>query len=132
MRKCNCCLQYKEEEELVSTASSRRWLAHKCKTCENLYRKQLLRNVRTEVLTHYSTGAVPQCECCGETRYEFLTINHLNGNGNAHRKINGRNSIMMFRWLKFSGYPDGFNVLCYNCNIASHFYGTCPHTWSKS
>jgi hypothetical protein len=25
------------------------------------------------------------------------------------------------------GYPDTFQLLCHNCNLARGFYGTCPH-----
>lgn len=30
-------------------------------------------------------------------------------------------------WLKTNGYPDGFQTLCHNCNMAKGFYGICPH-----
>jgi hypothetical protein len=33
----------------------------------------------------------------------------------------------LHRWLKNSGYPPGFQVLCFNCNFAKHRKGQCPH-----
>jgi len=32
------------------------------------------------------------------------------------------------RWLKKHKYPDGFQVLCFNCNVGKYLNkGTCPH-----
>jgi len=76
--------------------------------------------LRKEVLEHYGG----KCACCGETKYEFLSIDHINGGGSKHRKeING----MICPWLKNNNFPDGFQVLCYNCNQAKGIYGYCPH-----
>ncbi len=63
------------------------------------------------------------CKCCGERRPEFLTIDHVDGGGSAHRKQVG----CVYRWLKRQGFPSGFQVLCYNCNCAKGFFGRCPH-----
>lgn len=30
-------------------------------------------------------------------------------------------------WLRRNNYPNGFQVLCHNCNMAKGFYGKCPH-----
>lgn len=65
------------------------------------------------------------CACCGETEPRFLQIDHLNNDGAAHRK---EIKIQLASWLKQQGYPDGFQVLCANCNFAKHTNGgTCPH-----
>lgn len=75
---------------------------------------------RQRVLTHY--GGV--CECCGEDRYEFLSIDHIEGGGTQHRKKVGSN---IDRWLIKEGFPEGYRVLCHNCNFAHGLYGACPH-----
>lgn len=76
--------------------------------------------LRKEVLNHYGN----KCACCAEETKEFLTIDHINGGGGKHRKeINGH----VYRWLKKNNFPDGFRLLCYNCNCARGFYGVCPH-----
>ena len=64
------------------------------------------------------------CECCGETRYEFLAIDHINGGGRQHREKIG-NKIC--RWLVKNNFPPGFRVLCHNCNLSIGHYGYCPH-----
>jgi len=78
-----------------------------------------------QVLTHYSAGAMC-CNCCGESGYEFLCIDHIDGGGHQHRKDVG-NGITFLRWLINNQYPAGFQILCHNCNMARAFYGECPH-----
>ncbi len=70
-----------------------------------------------------------KCACCGEDRPEFLGIDHINGGGNKHRKEEGIHSLS--RWLRKNKYPEGFRVLCHNCNISIGSYGYCPHTGAK-
>ena len=76
------------------------------------------------VLIHYG-GNPPKCACCDETRYEFLTIDHINGGGKQHLKKIGWH---IARWLIKNNYPSGFRVLCLNCNFAFGHYGYCPHS----
>lgn len=68
------------------------------------------------------------CACCGESLPMLLTIDHVNNNGSAHRKEMG-NSSRVYDWLIKSGFPEGFQVLCWNCNIGKHMNGGthCPH-----
>lgn len=67
-----------------------------------------------------------KCTCCGEEQYEFLVIDHVNGGGDNHRREIGRGAVV-YRWLADHGYPDGFQVLCHNCNSSLGHYGYCPH-----
>ena len=78
---------------------------------------------REELLNAYGH----KCECCGETRSEFLSIDHKDRSGYKDRK-NGLYSRRLFQWLKKRGYPKGnFRLLCHNCNQALGLYGYCPH-----
>lgn len=79
---------------------------------------------RLRVLTRYG-GDPPVCACCGTGHLEFLSMDHINGDGAAHRRLIGRSSL--YRWLEQNDYPEGFRVLCFNCNCAIGFYGYCPH-----
>jgi len=68
-----------------------------------------------------------KCRCCGEDHIEFLTIDHMNGDGAAHRARTGKGR-KIYQDLKEQGFPqDGYQLLCLNCNIALGFYGYCPH-----
>ena len=67
------------------------------------------------------------CACCGETEKKFLSIDHLYGGGTAHRKIVGTGQSF-HRWLKKNGYPEGYQILCFNCNWGKYLNnGVCPH-----
>lgn len=81
------------------------------------------REMRNEVIQRYG-GA---CACCGETRIEFLVIDHVEGGGHKERQAIGTNGV--YRKLsKAEGTLKGYRVLCYNCNCALAFCGYCPHT----
>jgi len=73
------------------------------------------------LLEHYGKS----CACCGETIFEFLTIDHINNNGAEHRRKIGRSET--YKWLIENNFPEGFQILCMNCNSAKGFYGKCPH-----
>lgn len=82
---------------------------------------------REAALDHYGR----ECACCGETEVVFLTMDHIDNNGNTHRMELGgskRGSGPIYRWLEKEGYPDGFQTLCFNCNTGRHINGgICPH-----
>lgn len=74
-----------------------------------------------------------KCSCCGESESVFLVIDHVNNDGSEHRKELTKNgnrrsggSLVTYRWLRDHNYPDGFQVLCHNCNYAKSV-GGCPH-----
>ena len=69
-----------------------------------------------------------ECACCGITEEVFLTIDHIDNNGSAHRREIGPKSggVAIYGWLEHNDYPEGFQVLCHNCNYAK-YRGVCPH-----
>lgn len=107
---CDTCRR--REREYESTIKDKKAFAQ----------RQLRRKLRVEVFEAYG-GAV--CCCCGEEGYEFLTIDHVEGNGADHRRVIGNKEI--YHWLKKNNYPEGFRVLCMNCNFALGYHGYCPH-----
>jgi len=77
-----------------------------------------------------------KCACCGETSPEFLTVDHINGDGAAHRKgLTGKSrasSMKIYKDIRNQGYPlDKYRVLCFNCNCAIGCWGYCPHTHTR-
>jgi hypothetical protein len=81
---------------------------------------------RDMVFDHYGR----QCACCGERERIFLTIDHVNNDGNKHRKVIG--TTRLYKWLVDNGYPSNFQILCRNCNWAKHANGgICPHQSQK-
>ena len=69
------------------------------------------------------------CACCGESEFNFLTLDHINNDGAQHRReIGGKTGYNMYRWLINNELPDGFQTLCYNCNCGkARNGGICPH-----
>jgi hypothetical protein len=68
-----------------------------------------------------------KCECCGESTIEFLTIDHINGDGALHRRRVGKGR-KIYKDLIRLGFPkDNYRLLCFNCNIVRGFHGYCPH-----
>ena len=125
MRRCSKCEEDKLEVEFYDRERNRTGSVA-CIPCLKSIQRQSRRTNRYRVLIVYSQDP-PSCICCGETHFEFLTIDHINGGGEAHRKSIGGPGRTMDRWLRLNGYPDGFRVLCYNCNNAIGRYGYCPH-----
>ena len=80
------------------------------------------RKRRLEVLSAYGN----HCVCCGETIKVFLDIDHINNDGATHRQKIGSGSYGFYVWLKRYDYPEGFQILCRNCNWAKA-KGGCPH-----
>jgi len=85
--------------------------------CIHKYRRDIENTIRiktkTKVLNHYTKNNI-ECSKCGEKEIDFMTMEHINGGGNKHRiKLNG---INLYDWLIKNNYPDGFDVLCVNCN----------------
>lgn len=82
------------------------------------------RKLRQDVLDAYGN----ECKCCGEKHQEFLGIDHVNNDGEGHRKELKGYGRAIYQWLKKNGYPQkGFQLLCHNCNMAKGLYGGCPH-----
>uniref|UniRef100_A0A6M3JU55 HNH endonuclease n=1 Tax=viral metagenome TaxID=1070528 RepID=A0A6M3JU55_9ZZZZ len=98
-----------------------------CRECRAIEVKKLWHELKCRVIKSYGG----KCSCCGENIKEFLTIDHVNGNGKEHRNTIGR-GYKLYKWLEKNNYPkDGFRLLCYNCNCARGQFGQCPHERNK-
>ena len=133
-KQCCHCKKFKEINQFYKAGKNKIHAA--CKTCHkasmsasyhkhreiNLKsQKQYRKKAKKEALEHYGG----KCVCCGEFRYEFLSFDHINGGGRKHSKsING---MAIGIWLRKNNYPDGFRILCHNCNQALGHFGYCPH-----
>jgi hypothetical protein len=93
------------------------------------YRRNLKK--RIDVLSHYKTDNEMKCVCCGNSDFDVLCLDHINGNGEKHRKEIGGIGQML-RWTKKNGYPEGFRILCANCNQSLGKFGYCPHEKERS
>lgn len=76
-------------------------------------RAERRKKIRLLVIAHYSNNE-NKCACCNQDNIDFLTIDHINGGGNQHRKSTGMGQLAL--WLYNHGLPEGYRILCYNCN----------------
>lgn len=66
-----------------------------------------------------------KCACCGESRIEFMSIDHIYG---GRKKRQGETGSRFYQTLLREPYsPDKYRVLCYNCNLSLGHLGYCPH-----
>jgi 5-methylcytosine-specific restriction endonuclease McrA len=90
-----------------------------------LYYREYYAKIRFEILEHYSNGKF-ECNCCGENELDFLTIDHINNNGNEHRKSKG-SAFNIYQEIKRNNFPPEYQILCMNCNMSKGKRGTCIH-----
>ncbi len=57
------------------------------------------------------------CNNCGEQDIDVLCIDHINGGGNRHNKTLNSQGTNICLWLIKNNYPEGYQVLCANCNM---------------
>ena len=118
-RKANCTkIRLRENRR-------RQTLEYKDKTKEK--RKKL----RQKVLAKLGN----MCICCGETTFEFLAIDHINGGGRQERLKANRGSEGWSYYILAQTDEDikhKYQVLCHNCNAAKGYYGECPHNTAAS
>lgn len=88
--------------------------------------REYVEKIRLEAFKHYG-GEKPSCHCCGEDRYEFLVLDHINDDGKQQRILSNGGSGATYKWLKRNNWPNIVAVSCHNCNLAREFYGICPH-----
>lgn len=84
---------------------------------------------RRLVVGHYSQNTY-RCACCGESQYDFLEIDHVNGAGGKENiQLFGRRAVgsALYLWLIKNGFPPGYQILCSNCNNSKGRHGTCVH-----
>lgn len=82
--------------------------------------------LKLKVLKYYSNDTL-KCNCCGESILEFLSLDHINGNGSKHFREIKKAGSSFYKWLKRNNFPSGYQVLCMNCNFAKGHFNVCPH-----
>lgn len=90
--------------------------------------KLYYRGLREKIFNAYGG----KCECCGENKYEFLSIDHKHGGGVKERKADkGYTTYYVMRRVIKNNFPNTYRILCHNCNQAVGRYGYCPHRGLK-
>jgi hypothetical protein len=110
----DCCAEYQKNYRPVYYAANK-------ENCDN-NTKHSNRRLRAEIID--GLGAV--CSCCGETRRNFLSLEHINGGGHKHRQSHKYNQRSLYKEIIREGFPrDKYTLLCFNCNCSRGFFGYC-------
>lgn len=116
INRCKICLNKEKERRLKIRTSS--------------YQRLKVNRQLLKIKVFMAYGGV-ECACCKETNPIFLSIDHTNNDGSSHRKLIGNDKI--YRFLLKNNFPEGYQVLCHNCNRGKYLNGgTCPHRNKKS
>jgi len=114
---------YLENKEQISEKTSQYAKDHR--EWHNAKGAKAKNKLKSEVFAVYSCGD-PKCKSCNETDIGVLTIDHITGNGSDHRREIFGNSkrcgYPFYQWLKRNSYPEGFQVLCYNCQYRKRLH----------
>lgn len=83
------------------------------------------RETKQQIMAHYG-GA---CICCSETTIEFLTLDHVNNDGQQDRRSAkvGRGGYRHYKKLLQEPRREDLQILCVNCHHAKTITGSCPH-----
>lgn len=107
---------------IICIYKTKKWYSQSDHRLNRIKRDRLIRRI----VIHYYGG---KCKCCGESEKTFLALDHIDGNGNAHRRKIKKSSGRGFNdWIIQQNFPKGFQVLCYNCNMSKYLLGgICAH-----
>jgi hypothetical protein len=113
-----------EQSRASARESVRRWREANPDTARQMA-AELRQQLRAVVFDHYGHA----CGCPGCDATTRLTIDHVDGQGTAHRAalFNGRQMAgwHFYAWLAENGFPGGFQVLCRPCNASKRSGERC-------
>lgn len=93
------------------------------KVAKARYLREANERYKEAAINIYSNGDAC-CKQCKIADVDVLCLDHIRENGSEHRRylksVFGASSTNIYRILARQDYPDGFQVLCYNCNIKKH------------
>lgn len=133
---CKCKIQLTEENSKPYNNKSGNYICNNCFKLKQIEsrekRNKYTREADLKIKLKMIEGYGGKCNCCGESRYQFLTIDHINNDGADDRRKNNKTGIKLYRDLIKQNFPkDRFQLLCFNCNCAKGFFGKCPHEDEK-
>ncbi len=127
LKKCGRCGLEKSLSQFYRIGRGKEQRRSMCIDCykEGIQNKN--RNLKKEVLSHYSITNPPSCAVCGKTKTEELCLDHVNGGGRKHLKSIGLynpkydkivSGVPFYRWLKRKDFPNNppLQVLCIRHN----------------
>lgn len=121
---CSSCYNNLDISKFGKCNITKSGLNSNCRDCKTLMGYIADQKIKQEMVDAYGGG----CSCCGETHIEFLTVEHILGDGKQHRQEVNGHGIKVYKDLKKKGWPkDKYTVMCWNCNCARKYDRPCPH-----
>lgn len=84
------------------------------------HQKQMRINLKMNVIGYYSDDRM-SCQNCKISDIRLLSIDHINGDGAKQKRTYQKGGQQLYRWLIKNSYPEGFQVLCMNCQWLKRF-----------
>ena len=92
--------------------------------------RKLYLDLKRKVFDHYGN----KCTCCDEDVLQFLSIDHVNNDGNKQRRSVATNGITrggytraILKSIVDNEFPSSYRLLCHNCNLGRAINGgKCP------
>jgi len=110
-------LYHHAHREECNQRSKANYAAHRQE--RKTYQRERSQQLKLEVFSHYS-GGTPKCAHCGIEDIDILELDHIDNNGAKERRAisttQGGGYAFYIR-LKRNNYPEGYQVLCSNCNL---------------
>jgi hypothetical protein len=124
-RQCKACRKKADANHYANNRENllkyQRDYSQRTKPRRNEISRKINARLRSQVLQGYGGS----CACCGESIQEFLSLDHVFGDGAMDRRMVGTGG-QVYRKVIREGFPDTYQLLCFNCNWAKH-RGGCPH-----
>lgn len=81
------------------------------------YRIDVLDPLNKLAVVNVLTDGEGTCRWCGQGDIDVLCVDHIDNSGAEHRRrTKWATGAGMYLWLIRNGYPEGYQILCFNCN----------------
>lgn len=121
------CYKCKGTEQLFAIKAHKgKYTYHLCRPCNSADKKKYEDSGKKTVFEHYGDS----CSCCGESILQFLSIDHVNNDGNKEVWSSGNRitGVHLYNRIRKAGFPKTYQILCMNCNFGKRMNnGVCPH-----
>jgi hypothetical protein len=152
VKTCSSCRINKPYTDFAKNKSAKDGFNNQCKLCNAIWRNENRGKIKLDNSINYQKnkeriikqvvvysrsarlyakvlgvkhyGGKCQCLGCNESRFEFLTMEHINGKDKKtawHKRGNNWVAAMRANW------PKDITIMCMNCNFSRSRYGYCPH-----
>jgi len=96
----------------------------RCPSCAELHRNHVRESRKRKRDLVYSHYGGYKCTCCGLTEVSCLCLDHINNDGNTHRKYLQRerpkaSTYAVYDWAIRNNFPPILQVHCANCNASN-------------